>query len=44
MKMHLLNILNQNDASEAQKIKAVDFFKTNAVTHNAVSNFLNTNP
>ena len=44
MKMHLLNILNQNDASEAQKIKAIDFFKTNTVTHNAVSDFLNTNP
>ena len=44
MKMHLLNILNQNDASEAQKIKAVDFFKTNTVTHSAVSDFLNTNP
>ena len=44
MKMHLLNILNQNDASEAQKIKAIDFFKTKTVTHNAVSDFLNTNP
>jgi len=44
MKMHLLNILNQNNASEAQKIKAVDFFKTNTVTHSAVSDFLNTNP
>ena len=44
MKMHLLNILNQNNASEAQKIKAVDFFKTNTVTHSAVSDFLNINP
>jgi len=44
MKMHLLNILNQNNASEAQKIKAVDFFKTNTVTHSAVSEFLNINP
>ena len=44
MKMHLLNILNQKDASEAQKIKAIDYFKTNAVTYSAVSGFLKDNP
>ena len=26
MKMHLLNILNQNNATQKQKIKAIEFF------------------
>ena len=40
MKMHLLNILNQLNASETQKEKAIDHFKTNAVSYSAVENFL----
>lgn len=36
MKMHLMNILNQFEASPEEKIKLVDYFKTHAVTHNAV--------
>jgi len=40
MKMHLLNILNQLDATNAQKEEAVLFFKTNPVSHSAVANFL----
>lgn len=44
MKMHLLNILNQYDASSAQKIKAVAYFKTHAVTTQSVQQFLRQNP
>jgi hydroxymethylglutaryl-CoA reductase len=40
MKMHLLNILNQLDASAEQKEQAIEFFKTNAVSHSAVKAFL----
>ena len=36
MKMHLLNILNQLGATEAEKVKMVDYFKTHTATHNAV--------
>jgi len=36
MKMHLMNILNQFNASETEKSKLIEYFKTNAVTHNAV--------
>lgn len=36
MKMHLLNILNQLGASEAEKIKLVEYFKTNTITHREV--------
>jgi len=36
MKMHLMNILNQYDANNAEKKVLVEHFKTNAVTHNAV--------
>ena len=35
MKMHLLNILNQLDATTAQKEEAILFFKTNPVSHSA---------
>ena len=44
MKMHLLNILNQNQAREDQKEKALDFFKNNTVTSKAVTDFLKSNP
>ena len=43
MKMHLLNILNQNKASQKQKIKAIEFFKNKPVTHSEVTNFLKSN-
>ena len=40
MKMHLLNILNQLNATEEQKTEALTFFKTTAVSHSAVAQFL----
>ena len=43
MKMHLLNILNQNKATQKQKIKAIEFFKNKPVTHGEVTNFLKSN-
>ncbi|WP_034041454.1 hydroxymethylglutaryl-CoA reductase, degradative [Wocania ichthyoenteri] len=36
MKMHLMNILNQFEASDNEKILLTDHFKTNTVTHSAV--------
>jgi len=36
MKMHLLNILNQFEATEKEKSQLIDYFKTNTVTHSAV--------
>lgn len=36
MKMHLLNILNQFEATAEEKEKIVEHFKTNMVTHSAV--------
>ena len=36
MKMHLLNILNQLGASEIEKSKLVEHFKTNSITHHEV--------
>ncbi|WOD44386.1 hydroxymethylglutaryl-CoA reductase, degradative [Hwangdonia lutea] len=41
MKMHLMNILNQFDASDNEKILLTDHFKTNVVTHSAVVEALN---
>lgn len=41
MKMHLLNILNQLNASSDQKEKAIVHFKHNTVSHSAVQDFLN---
>ena len=43
MKMHLLNILNQKNATEVQKEKAIVFFKTNVVSYSSVSDFLKSN-
>ncbi|MFD0931923.1 hydroxymethylglutaryl-CoA reductase, degradative [Psychroflexus salinarum] len=40
MKMHLMNILNQFDASENERTEAVEYFKTNTVTHSEVINLL----
>nr|WP_321222011.1 hydroxymethylglutaryl-CoA reductase, degradative [uncultured Psychroserpens sp.] len=36
MKMHLMNILNQFEASKEEKNKIVEYFKTHTVTHSAV--------
>ncbi len=44
MKMHLLNILNQHNATATQKEKAIEFFKTQIVSFSAVTNFLDLNP
>lgn len=40
MKMHLMNILNQLNASKEEKDKALEFYKENAVSHNSVVSFL----
>ena len=40
MKMHLMNILNQLEATSSEKEKAVDYFKENNVSHSAVVNFV----
>lgn len=40
MKMHLLNILNQFDASPKEKEQAIDFFKTHTATHSEVVEFI----
>ncbi|OUS03524.1 hydroxymethylglutaryl-CoA reductase, degradative [Flavobacteriales bacterium 33_180_T64] len=36
MKMHLMNILNQFEATSGEKIKLIEHFKNNTVTHSAV--------
>jgi hydroxymethylglutaryl-CoA reductase len=36
MKMHLLNILNQFEANDAEKTQLIEYFKTHTVTHSAV--------
>jgi hydroxymethylglutaryl-CoA reductase len=41
MKMHLLNILNQLGATDAEKSVLIDFFKTHTVSHNLVVEQLN---
>lgn len=41
MKMHLLNILNQFEATAEEKEKIVEHFKTNVVTHSAVVKAIN---
>ena len=43
MKMHLLNILNQQHATVNQKKKALKFFNGRTVTYSAVSDFLKSN-
>ena len=42
MKMHLLNILNVYQATDNEKILAVEHFKHEKVSHTAVNNFLET--
>ena len=41
MKMHLINILNLHKASEKEKEKAIEYFKTNTVSHLTVDLFIN---
>ena len=41
MKMHLMNILNQFEATDSEKDKLIEHFKTHIVTHNAVADALN---
>ena len=43
MRMHLLNILNQLQATADQKQKALQFFNGRTVTYSAVSDFLKSN-
>ena len=40
MKMHLMNILNQQHTSPAEKALVIDYFKTHTVTHSAVMEVL----
>jgi len=42
MKMHLMNILNQFEATPSEKELAITYFKTNKVSYNSVSDYLNT--
>jgi hydroxymethylglutaryl-CoA reductase len=42
MKMHLLNILNQMKVKEKVKVKAIEYFKKNTVSHKEVEKFLKT--
>ena len=37
MKMHLLNILNQLEATDAEKSEIIEYFKTRVVTFPAVA-------
>lgn len=41
MKMHLMNILNQLDATQLEREKVVKHFEKEIVTHSAVVNFVN---
>ncbi len=40
MKMHLMNILNQLQASKKEKDEAMEYFKTNVVSQSAVVSFI----
>ena len=40
MKMHLMNILNQLDATATEKNEAIAFFNRNQISHNAVVSFV----
>ncbi|MGO4912331.1 hydroxymethylglutaryl-CoA reductase, degradative [Leeuwenhoekiella sp. W20_SRS_FM14] len=40
MKMHLMNMLNQFEATDAEKAQAINHFKTHKVTHSAVDSFI----
>lgn len=40
MKMHLMNILNQLEATPEEKMQLIEHFKTNIVTHGAVTEII----
>jgi hydroxymethylglutaryl-CoA reductase len=40
MKMHLMNILNQMNANDSEKLQTVKHFECNTVTHSAVVSFV----
>nr|WP_262674578.1 hydroxymethylglutaryl-CoA reductase, degradative [Paenimyroides tangerinum] len=40
MKMHLMNILNQFNATDEERVKVVNYFDTQTVTHSAVVEFI----
>ena len=40
MKMHLMNILNQFNATENERLQAIEYFKAHTATHNEVVNFI----
>lgn len=40
MKMHLMNILNQLQVNDAEKRKALDYFKEKNITHQSVQQFI----
>ena len=40
MKMHLMNMLNQLQATQTEKEAAITYFKSNKVTHSAVDSFI----
>ena len=41
MKMHLMNILNQFEANDAEKVNLIEHFENNPVTHSAVVDAIN---
>ena len=43
MKMHLINLLKKNNASQDQINNAIDFFKEREINNKAVKDFLNSN-
>ena len=43
MKMHLMNILNNMEASDLEKEKAIIYFKENTISHRAVVDFIEKN-
>ena len=38
--MHLVNILNNLDATQAESVKSVAYFKDHTITNSAVANFI----
>jgi hydroxymethylglutaryl-CoA reductase len=40
MKMHLLNILNQIGVKKEEKLKAIEYFKNDIVSHKKVEKFI----
>ena len=40
MKMHIMNILNQHQANKEEKIKVLDYFKDNTISHSLVVDYL----